>query len=115
MNKIFINSIYPTRWKVNFLKAIYKSGPIEEPSNYRGLAIGPAIAKLYSLVLLARLEKYILDNKILTKNQIGFIRGFRTADHIYVLKTIITKYTKNGGKLYAEFIDFKNAFCIDPK
>ena len=110
MNTIFINSIYPTRWTVNFLKAIYKSGPIEEPGNYRGLAIGPAIAKLYSLVLLARLEKYILDNKILTKNQIGFIRGFRTADHIYVLKTIITKYTKNGGKLYAAFIDFKKAY-----
>ena len=78
------------------LKAIHKSGPIDEPGNYRGLAIGAAIAKLYSLVLLARLEK--------------FLPGFRTADHIYVLKTTINKYTKNKGKLYAAFIDFKKAY-----
>ncbi len=112
MNVIFTNSIYPSQWTINFLKAIFKSGATDDPGNYRGLAIGSAIAKLYSLITLARLEKYILDNKILTKNQIGFLPGFRTADHIYVLKTIITKYTKNKGKLYAAFIDFKKAYDL---
>ena len=110
MNAIFSNSIYPSAWTVNFLKAIFKSGPTDDPGNYRGLAIGAAIAKLYSLILLSRLENYISDNKIITKNQIGFLRGFRTADHIYVLKTIISKYTKNNGRLYAAFIDFKKAY-----
>ena len=68
------------------------------------------MAKLYSTILLRRLEDYILDKGILTKNQIGFVRGFRTADHIFVLKTLITKYTQNNGRLYAAFIDFKKAY-----
>ena len=110
INSLFLNALYPTAWTNNFLKAIYKSGPTDDPGNYRGLAIGSAMAKLYSSILLRRLEDYILDNGILTKNQIGFIRGFRTADHIFVLKTLITKYTQNKGRLYAAFIDFKKAY-----
>ena len=58
MNIIFSNAIYPTSWRVNFLKAIYKSGPTTDPGNYRGLAIGSAIAKIYSAVLLNRLEAF---------------------------------------------------------
>ena len=94
MNIIFSHALYPTTWTNNFLKAIYKSGPTDDPGNYRGLAIGSVMAKLYSTVLLNRLEIIVTERGILTKNQIGFIKGFRTADHIYVLKTLITKYTK---------------------
>ena len=110
INSLFLNALYPTAWTNNFLKAIYKTGPTDDPGNYRGLAIGSAMAKLYSTILLRRLEDYILDKGILTKNQIGFVRGFRTADHIFVLKTLITKYTQNNGRLYAAFIDFKKAY-----
>ena len=110
MNIIFSHALYPTTWTNNFLKAIYKSGPTDDPGNYRGLAIGSVMAKLYSTVLLNRLEIIVTERGILSKNQIGFIKGFRTADHIYVLKTLITKYTKNKGKLFAAFIDFKKAY-----
>ena len=110
MNIIFSKAIYPSAWTDNFLKAIYKSGPTDDPGNYRGLAIGSTMAKLYSTVLLNRLEEIITERGTLSKNQIGFIKGHRTADHIYVLKTLITKYTKNKGRLYAAFIDFRKAY-----
>ena len=110
LNAIFTQAIYPSAWTNNFLKAIYKKGPTDDPGNYRGLAIGSALAKLYSNVLLNRLEIYTTANGIISKNQIGFIKGFRTADHIYLLKTLITKYTRNRGRLYAAFIDFKKAY-----
>ena len=45
INTIFINAVYPTSWSINFLRAIYKSGPTDDPGNYRGLTIGSAIAK----------------------------------------------------------------------
>ena len=110
MNIIFSNAIYPTSWRVNFLKAIYKSGPTTDPGNYRGLAIGSAIAKIYSAVLLNRLEAFVTENNILSICQIGFRKLFRTADHIYVLKTIINMKLSKGEKLYAAFIDFKKAY-----
>ena len=42
--------------------------------------------------------------------QIGFRKLFRTADHIYVLKTIINMKISKGEKLYAAFIDFRKAY-----
>ena len=70
MNIIFSSAIYPSSWTVNFLKAIYKSGPTTDPGNYRGLAIGSAIAKLYSAILLNRLEAFVTEENIMSICQI---------------------------------------------
>ena len=110
MNIIFSSATYPTSWSVNFLKPIYKSGPTEDPGNYRGLAIGSALAKLYSMILLNRLETFVTEHNIISMCQIGFRKLFRTADHIYVLKTIINMKMTKGEKLYAAFIDFRKAY-----
>ena len=110
MNIIFSSATYPTSWSINFLKAIYKSGPTDDPGNYRGLAIGSALAKLYSAILLNRLETFVTEKNIISMFQIGFRKLFRTADHIYVLKTIINMKISKGEKLYAAFIDFRKAY-----
>ena len=110
LNAIYCHSKYPSQWTTNYLKVIYKKGETEDPNNYRGLAIGSCIAKLYSSILLGRLEKFAIRNKIIPPQQIGFRRGFRTADHVYLLKTLISKTFCEKGKLYAAFIDFKKAY-----
>ena len=58
-----------------------------------------------------RLQKYTDDNDIISKEQIGFKRNSRTSDHVYLLKTLITKHTqgKSGRKVYACFVDLKKA------
>ena len=52
----------------------------------------------------------MVENKIISPNQIGFQRGYRTADYIYLLKTLVTKVLRKRTKLYAAFIDFKKAY-----
>ena len=42
--------------------------------------------------------------------QIGFRKGYRTADHIFVLNTIINSYFKKGKKVYACFVESSKAF-----
>ena len=110
MNAIFSHSRYPSQWCTNYLKIIYKKGDIEDPNNYRGLSIGSCVGKLYSSILLGRLEAFATKHKIIPAQQIGFKRGFRTADHVYLLKTLIDKTFFKKGKLYAAFIDFKKAY-----
>ena len=110
LNAIFTHAKYPSSWSNNFLKALYKKGAADDPGNYRGLAIGSVLAKLYSTILLNRIEIYVTTTGIISINQIGFIKGCRTADHIYLVKTLITKYTRNKGRLFAAFIDFKKAY-----
>ena len=111
LRHIFANHVYPSCWTINFLKPIYKKGGVADPGNYRGLAIGSALAKLFSLILLKRLTNYMIGKKLLSPNQIGFMKGSTTSDHIFLLQTIIDKIVKrNKKKLYVAFIDFKKAY-----
>ena len=110
MNGLFTETIYPDTWNTNYLKPIYKKGDILDPDNYRGIAIGSAFAKLYSLILLNRLIQHIEDKRLISPNQIGFMKFFRTSDHNFLLQTLIEKSKSNKKKLYVAFIDFKKAY-----
>ena len=96
------------------MKTIHKKDSVLDPDNYRGIAIGSCITKLFSLVLLERLEKYVEQNNFIS-DFISFKRGHRTGDHIFVLSTIINKIVKiEKKKLYTAFIDFRKAYdCIN--
>ena len=110
INGLFVETTYPDDWNTNFLKPIYKKGDILDPDNYRGIAIGSAFAKLYSLILLSRLIKFIEEKGLISPNQIGFMKYFRTSDHNFLLQTLIEKSKLNKNKLYVAFIDFKKAY-----
>ena len=94
MQLIFSHAIYPTAWTVNLLKALYKKECKDNPDNYRGLAIAPVISKLYCMILLQRLEAHLIKTKAISPSQIGFTRGFRASDHVYLLKTLVNKVLK---------------------
>ena len=111
VNVIFSNHIYPAKWALNFLKPIFKKDSTKDPDNYRGLAIGSAFAKLFSFILLKRLTNFVDIKKLISPQQIGFMKGKSTADHIFFLQTLVEKVVKkNKNKLYAVFIDFKKAY-----
>ena len=62
--------------------------------------------------MLRRLAAYIDQNKNISRNQIGFMKGSRTSDHIFLLQTIIEKVVKKAcqQKLFCAFIDFEKAY-----
>ena len=110
-NRIFSSSVYPSEWSKGMISTIHKSGDNFSPENYRGITICSNLAKLYSSILNDRLVKFIENNNLRTKEQIGFKQKARPADHMFVLKTLIDSYTsKKGGKLFACFVDFSKAF-----
>ena len=111
IRRIFANYLYPNQWTTNYLKPIHKEGSVSDPGNYRGLAIGPALAKLFSHIMLKRLNTFIGEKKLVSSNQIGFMKGSCTSDHIFLLQTIVEKVVKkNKNYLYVAFIDFKKAY-----
>jgi hypothetical protein len=56
-----------------------------------------------------RLIKIIEDQ--LSNSLFGFRENYRTADRIFVLKSLINKYIhKNKKKIYACFVDLRKAF-----
>ena len=82
---LFSRQLYPPDWDTNYLRPIYKKDESGNPDNYRGIALGSAFAKLFSTILLNRLLKYIETHNLISPNQIGFMKGSRTTDHILLL------------------------------
>ena len=109
-NFIFTSSVYPQEWAKSIISVIFKSGDKSMCDNYRGIAISSCLGKLFAAVLNKRLRDYVLDKKLVPENQIGFMPGSRTSDHIFVLKCAIEKYIRQKKRLFVCFIDFRKAF-----
>ena len=98
-------------WNTAVVTPIHKKGDIYDPNNYRALAVGSGIGKLFSSILLERLHKFRAENAPNPSNQLGFCTEARTVDHILMIDTCIQKYVKkHRKKLFSCFIDFKKAF-----
>ena len=111
LNKIFSHSIQPDFWSLNYLVSIFKKGENWDPNNYRGIAIGSCLCKIFDLILLERLEKRTQMAHPISPNQIGFKAGHRTADHIFVINSIINKIIRIERKrIFVAFIDFRKAY-----
>ena len=108
-NHSLVSGYYP--WHTSIITPIYKSGNPFSPDNYRAIAVGSCMGKLFSSILLERLlhfkKLYCPD----PKEQLGFSKGAQTNDHVFTLKTVIDKYTKvKKARLYACFVDLRKAF-----
>ena len=110
-NHIELSEEYPTSWKSSFLIPLHKKGSQGDPNNYRGLAVGSNISKLYTRCLNEKLKSHIDANNVLSPHQFGFRDNFRTTDAIFSLKSI-TSYYKNylNKPVYSCFVDFSKAF-----
>ena len=91
--------------------AHHKRGDPYNPDNYRAIALGSCIGKLFSSILLNRISNFRQETCPDHINQLGFKKEAQTADHILTLKTTIDKYiSRPQSKLYACYVDFKKAF-----
>ena len=109
-NTVINKSEFPKQWSEGYIIPIFKSGDILDPTNYRGITVSSCLGKLFTKILNTRLLNYLLDNKMISNSQIGFIPGNRTSDHILLVKTLIDSYKKLKKKLFICFIDFRKAF-----
>jgi hypothetical protein len=105
----------PADWCATFLSAVFKKGDPAELDNYRGIAVGSCIGKVFSLVLHARLSQWSESQGLRAAGQAGFRDGFRSSDHVFVLKHLVDRCRAPGsqhGKLYACFVDFRKAYDL---
>ena len=109
-NKILIDG-YPSSWSTNALTPVPKpKGCPEIKDDYRGIAVSSCIAKLYSMVLLHRLDKWAESNGHRANGQAGFRHERGTSDNSFVLNHIVEKYRTRSAPVYAAFIDFRKAY-----
>ena len=91
-------------------KAPYNLYPQCFGSKVLSITINSCLSKLFNLLLNNRLLCFINENNILKSNQMGFRKGFRTADHVLTMKTLMDKYLSENKKLCICFVDSRNAY-----
>ena len=109
-NFILHSKVFPEGWNLSLIKPIHKSGSTLKHENYRGICISNHLTKLFTQLLNKRLTKWTEVNKILPENSLGFCKGLRTEDGLFVLESIIDKYARKGSKVYACFVDFSKFY-----
>ena len=81
-----------------------KKGEAEDPDNYRGIAIGSALGKIFSLIILDR-EPVVQISHPISPNQIGFKKDI-------VLKSMSKVFALEGilKRTHASFTPFLSGF-----
>ena len=97
-SSIFSPEIIPKSWRFLFLKPLYKNnGDQKSPDNYRGLAIGNIIFKVFTSVLQASLNKWSVENKKIPQNQFDSVRNRSIRAFDTVVSNQPLKKLKNNG------------------
>ena len=109
-NTILKLGIFTQDWNYGLIRLIYKGNDIYDPDNYRGITLNSCLDKLLCTILYNRLAPILEKEKVYCREQGGFRKNHRTTDHIFILRTIIKKYTRQNKMLYTCFVDFKKAF-----
>jgi hypothetical protein len=109
-NISFINGQVPDKLKIARICPIYKSGPKDNPINYRPISILPAFSKIIEKAVLNRLIKYLNINNILCNSQHGFRSGHNTTTALYNALDFITNNLDNKNHTLSIFLDVAKAF-----
>ena len=112
-NDILNNGQFPDIWTEGIIIPVHKQGTRLDTNNYRGITLSSCLGKLFYHVVNDRIVKMLDSKNFIKPEQTGFRKNCRTADHIFVVKTLVDKYVqncKNGSKLYACYIDIQKAF-----
>ena len=109
-NLILRTRVFPSTWNLSLIKPLHKTDSHSKHRNYRGICISNHLFKLFTAILHRRLEKWSIQNNILPNKSLGFRKGLRTEDGIFVLTTISDKYAKEGSKIYSCFVDFEKFY-----
>jgi hypothetical protein len=113
-NKI-LHEGYCESLSIGIIHALYKGGDCNQFDNYRGIIVGPVLAKVFAMILESYINQWVETNDLRAKGQAGFRKDFRTTDNLFILRTLNEQAKFQKKKLYTCFVDFKKAFDTIPK
>ena len=102
-NYINDTGVYPESWSKGVIIPIFKKGETNSPSNY--ITLINIMAKIFSLTLIKRINKWYESENILTTINMDFVI---IAQHQTVYFCYMLLFRRS--KLYCAFIDYERAF-----
>ncbi len=68
---------------------LFKGGDASKFDNYKGITVGPILAKLFAMILDKRLSEWAEQHGLRAKGQAEFRKDYCTTDQLFILRTLI--------------------------
>ena len=110
--KIWVSKNMPTDWAVTYIALIAKSSDLDQPGEFRPIAVGNTDGKIFFTIIADRLQHYMISNKYLKlKKQKGFLAGMSGClEHSFVLWEAFRNAKKHKKSIVTTWIDLANAY-----
>jgi len=105
---------YSTGLFIGVIHALHKGGDALQFENYRGIIVGPVLAKVFAMILEAWLNSWAEERGLRARGQTSFRKDLHTTDNLYISQTLIEQSTHKRKKVYCCFVDFRKAFDTVP-
>ena len=110
-NKSMSCSALPKEWKHARVSPVYKGkGGRDQVNNYRPISITSNVGKVLESLVNRRLLSYLIDNKLITEKQFGFLPKHSTTDQIILILQKWLSHMENNKYTIATFLDLSSAF-----
>ena len=109
-NALFRSGSLPESLNTALLTPVYKRGDPLTHDNYRPIAVGEPLYRLYAALLNSRLITWTEEEGLRSQAQAGFRPGKSTLHQLFVLRHAIDKHAHRHQPLFACFVDLRKAF-----
>ena len=110
LNDALVRGIFPPWWKDVSVTLMTKNAPGENMANQRPVALCNTVYKVFSIVINSRLTRAVEENAIIEPEQAGGRRHRGCTRPLQWLQWNLHDAQRRNKKLYALWIDTKNAF-----
>ncbi len=108
----FLAEGFPKALSIGVVHMLFKGGDASQFDYYRGITVGPILAKLFAMILDKRLSEWAEQHGLRAKGQVGFHKDCCTTDQLFILGTLIEQSKAKKEPLYCCFVDLKKVFDI---
>jgi len=109
MFNYFLTKGFLEALSIGVVHALFKGGDASEFDNYKGITVGPILAKLFTMILDKKLSEWAKQHGLRAKGQVGFHKDYHTIKQLFILRTLIEQSKAKNKPFYCCFVDFKKA------
>ena len=102
--------VFPNELKIAKVIPLFKSGNINDMSNYRPISILPILSKILEKIIYKRLTDFFTENNVLNEGQFGFRQSHSTIQAVQTAVHLIVNTMNTSNNCMGIFIDFSKAF-----